>query len=246
MVTSKLADVWPAWRITVAGTVISLTLLDSSETAMSRVGGVLAVIVPAPPSTPSPSCACRQVDRKRRRFVVVDDDRRAVGAYPGAAAEIVTVSGPFSTASSMMVMGSGAEVCPAGIVMVAGTATRSGLPDVRLTTRSPAIAAGMLIVPVTPRSPSVALAGTAGITGGKSETLKWLLLLTWPAPSSTRRYMPFAACKAVTLPVHAPLVNVAVVGVRGTGPPTERRMLGTYVLVLGVGEDVPDQVKGSP
>ncbi len=211
----KLTEVWPASRVTVAGTVSRVVSLEVNWTVMFCVGAALEVTVPM--IVPSVSWALLgrltlSVAVSLSCTVVV----AAPAAYPVAEAVMLTASGPFSNASSMIVTGTGAETCPAGMTTVAGTESRLGSLEARLTVRSLVKAFGILIAPATTPIPSRASVGTVTVTGGKLETLKVLLSPTCPLPSLTSRYMLVAACDTVTLPVHTPLTKVAVVGATGT------------------------------
>lgn len=72
----------------------------------------------------------------------------------------------------MIVIGSTAEVWPARMVTLAGTVSRFVSLEARLTTRGLAKAVGMVTVPSTVPTPSVALAGTVTVKGGKTLTAK--------------------------------------------------------------------------
>ena len=174
--------------------------------------------MPAPESTPAFSPAAggrltaRAADRSSCRVNVAP-----AGLYPPTAAPIVIDSGPYSRPLSMIVSGNVAEVCPAGMVMLAGADTRLGSLDVTLTIRSLVSAWGIVSVPSTSPAPTVTFAGTTGVTGGRLETANRLPSPVCPAPSSTWKCMAAPACWAVALPVHTPCVKVTVVGKTGPG-----------------------------
>ena len=213
----KLTEVCPAGRTTVAGTVSCVGSLETSCSVKLAAGAALAVIVPV--IVPANSWAL--LGRLIVSVAVSLSCTRIVAVVPLASqdaevAVIVTVSGPSTSPSSTIVIGSGIEVCPAGMVRLAGTAARLVSLEARLTTRSVFKAAAMLSVPLTVPSPLVALLGSVS-DKGTGTTLKILLALTCPAPSSTCMYMPLSVCGTVTLPLQTPLTNVAVVAEMGTG-----------------------------
>ncbi len=64
------------------------------------------------------------------------ETERVAEARPGAEAVRVTLRPPLVAVSSMAVRVSGALVCPAGMVTVAGTVSWAGSEEARVTTRS--------------------------------------------------------------------------------------------------------------
>ena len=85
---------------------------------------------------------------------------------------MVTASGPFEQAVSMIVIGREIKVWPAGIVSVAGTVRRVGSLDARLTVRLLVSAKGMSSQPVTVPSPSVAPVGKERATAGRRQRVE--------------------------------------------------------------------------
>src|ERR1051325_10048554 len=74
-----------------------------------------------------------------------------------------------------------------------------------------------------------------------------LLEPVWPRPSAARSTAWIEPCCTAMKPLQIPLVNSPDNGgVTGTGGVEKRRRLGTCVAAEGMGEEDPDQSKGSP
>ena len=139
---------------------------------MSRVGARFDATVPAPARTPAVSQALAG------RLI-------AKVAVSLSWTMIVPLAGvsrrqgrdrygliPSSKVLSMIVIGTEAEVSPAGMVAAAGTVALPVSPEARATERGAASAAGMLTVAATVPTPSVALAGSVNVNAGKVMTFE--------------------------------------------------------------------------
>ena len=136
-VTWNVADVCPARMVTVAGTVNSLVSVELNCTTTSAAGAWLTETIPAPLSRPSPSVAPAGRLTVSTAVSLSWTVKLALPARQSAAVAVIVVAcEPSNSVSSSTVMSNEANVCPAGIVTVAGTVAWRVSLDWRLTIRS--------------------------------------------------------------------------------------------------------------
>ena len=156
-VSVKVADVEPAGIETVAGTVSREAVSDASDTvsAVVSVPEMDTVPVPVPPSTMlAGSVTARLV------FSLSSTPMVALPSVQFATwAVMVALCVPLIFASSTTVIVNAAEVCPAGIVTLAGTWIAVVSLDVSATVTALAGAALTVTVPAAVPAPSLTVAG---------------------------------------------------------------------------------------
>lgn len=245
----KVTDDVPAGIVTVAGTVSSVVSLDDRLTVTSYCGVGVTLIVPWLVKAPAFSAA-----ETGRLTVSVPTSlsvtmRLAVPFDDAAGAEAVrtVVCEPSSRASSTMVIGKLALVCPDKMVTVAGKVAAEVTLELRLTMISDGAAEGSDTVPVTVPAVSLADAGALRLRAPSDTTLKLFDVPVLPLVAFVAVIAAVPVAPTLTFPVHTPATNAPVaVGVTGNdGESPVKRMLGSIVEVPGEG-DVPDHVSGSP